>query len=48
MIASTKTLHQNKRILILFATALGLCCGFGALYFSTIPILLKPLATQFG
>jgi MFS transporter, OFA family, oxalate/formate antiporter len=48
MITTTKTPLQNKQILILFATALGLFCGFGALYFSTIPIFLKPLATQFG
>jgi MFS transporter, OFA family, oxalate/formate antiporter len=48
MITSSKPPLQNKQILILFATALGLFCGFGALYFSTIPIFLKPLATQFG
>ncbi len=45
---STKQPIQGKQMLILFAAALGLCCGFGALYFSTIPIFLKPLATQFG
>ncbi len=45
---SAKQPLQRKQILILFATALGLSCGFGALYFSTIPIFLKPLASQFG
>jgi MFS transporter, OFA family, oxalate/formate antiporter len=48
MTPATKPPLQNKQLLILFATALGLSCGFGALYFSTIPIFLKPLATQFG
>jgi MFS transporter, OFA family, oxalate/formate antiporter len=48
MTTAKKAPLQNKQILILFATALGLSCGFGALYFSTIPIFLKPLATQFG
>lgn len=39
---------RARKASVVFAAALGMGGGFAALYFSTLPIFLKPLASEFG
>lgn len=38
----------GRSVSVVVAAAIGMAGGFAALYFSTLPIFLKPLASEFG